>query len=141
MRATKNLPVLLLLLLLLLLVGIIIINNIIIIIISIIINIITINHKSSSSSSGKGEDIVQTLTMMADQRLYKLVKWCKSLPLFKNILIDDQVISYLDMRDHQHYCHHHHHLIIPTIPVTFQKRITNFRVSYFVKKWGKNAQK
>ena len=25
-------------------------------------------------------------------RLYKLVKWCKSLPLFKNILIDDQVI-------------------------------------------------
>jgi len=34
---------------------------------------------------------VQTLTMMADQRLYKLVKWCKSLPLFKNILIDDQI--------------------------------------------------
>ena len=25
------------------------------------------------------------------QRLYKLVKWCKSLPLFKNILIDDQI--------------------------------------------------
>ena len=35
----------------------------------------------------KGEDMVQTLTMMADQRLYKLVKWCKSLPLFKNILV------------------------------------------------------
>jgi len=43
------------------------------------------------TSSHKGEDIVQTLTMMADQRLYKLVKWCKSLPLFKNILIDDQI--------------------------------------------------
>lgn len=43
------------------------------------------------ASSHKGEDIVQTLTMMADQRLYKLVKWCKSLPLFKNILIDDQI--------------------------------------------------
>ena len=28
-------------------------------------------------------------------RLYKLVKWCKSLPLFKNILIDDQVIIIL----------------------------------------------
>ena len=88
-RATKHLQALLLLLLLLLLVGIIIINNIIIII------IININHKSSSSSPGKGEDIVQTLTMMADQRLYKLVKWCKSLPLFKNILIDDQVISWI----------------------------------------------
>jgi len=37
------------------------------------------------------DDLVQTLTMMADQRLYKLVKWCKSLPLFKNILIDDQI--------------------------------------------------
>lgn len=42
---------------------------------------------SGGSSSGAGEDIVQTLTMMADQRLYKLVKWCKSLPLFKNILV------------------------------------------------------
>lgn len=38
-----------------------------------------------------GEDMVQTLTMMTDQMLYKLVKWCKSLPLFKNILIDDQI--------------------------------------------------
>jgi len=45
----------------------------------------------ASPAPGKGEDIVQTLTMMADQRLYKLVKWCKSLPLFKNILIDDQI--------------------------------------------------
>ena len=30
--------------------------------------------------------------MIIITRLYKLVKWCKSLPLFKNILIDDQVI-------------------------------------------------
>ena len=27
------------------------------------------------------------LYRMADQRLYKLVKWCKSLPLFKNIMV------------------------------------------------------
>ena len=40
-----------------------------------------------ATGSDKGEDIVQTLTRMADQRLYKLVKWCKSLPLFKNILV------------------------------------------------------
>jgi len=32
-----------------------------------------------------------TITRMADQRLYKLVKWCKSLPLFKHIMIDDQI--------------------------------------------------
>ena len=50
------------------------------------------HHQHHHHHAGKGEDIVQTLTMMADQRLYKLVKWCKSLPLFKNILIDDQVI-------------------------------------------------
>jgi len=41
--------------------------------------------------SGRSPDAVSTLTMMADQRLYKLVKWCKSLPLFKNIVIDDQI--------------------------------------------------
>ena len=34
-----------------------------------------------------GENMVQTLTNMADKRLFKLVKWCKSLPLFKNILV------------------------------------------------------
>lgn len=39
---------------------------------------------SSSSSTGKE---TQSLTVMADKRLYKLVKWCKSLPLFKNILV------------------------------------------------------
>jgi hypothetical protein len=37
---------------------------------------------------GLNEDnMVQTLTNMADKRLFKLVKWCKSLPLFKNILV------------------------------------------------------
>ena len=33
------------------------------------------------------ENMIQTLTNMADKRLFKLVKWCKSLPLFKNILV------------------------------------------------------
>ena len=32
-------------------------------------------------------NMVQALADMADKRLYKLVKWCKSLPLFKNILV------------------------------------------------------
>ena len=38
----------------------------------------------STGDSGKES---QNLTVMADKRLYKLVKWCKSLPLFKNILV------------------------------------------------------
>ena len=33
------------------------------------------------------DNMIQTLTNMADKRLFKLVKWCKSLPLFKNILV------------------------------------------------------
>ena len=36
---------------------------------------------------------------MADQRLYKLVKWCKSLPLFKNIMVSLTNLAWL------HYCH------------------------------------
>lgn len=32
------------------------------------------------------------LCNMADHRLYKIVKWCKSLPVFKNIHIDDQTV-------------------------------------------------
>lgn len=39
------------------------------------------------SPTSNGVDMVQTLTVMADKRLYKLVKWCKSLPLFKSILV------------------------------------------------------
>ena len=42
---------------------------------------------SPGVSPRQREDTFRTLTMMADQRLYKLVKWCKSLPLFKNILV------------------------------------------------------
>lgn len=49
------------------------------------------DHDHGVSSIPGGENMVQTLTNMADKRLFKLVKWCKSLPLFKNILIDDQI--------------------------------------------------
>ncbi|XP_021950723.1 nuclear hormone receptor FTZ-F1 beta [Folsomia candida] len=35
-------------------------------------------------------DYLQELCAAADRRLYRLVKWCKSLPLFKNIQVDDQ---------------------------------------------------
>lgn len=32
-------------------------------------------------------DLIANLCSVADHRLYKIVKWCKSLPLFKNISV------------------------------------------------------
>ncbi|XP_063972544.1 nuclear hormone receptor FTZ-F1 beta [Diachasmimorpha longicaudata] len=51
---------------------------------------------SGTNSSGNGNssqppDFLSNLCNIADHRLYKIVKWCKSLPLFKNISIDDQI--------------------------------------------------
>uniref|UniRef100_A0A1B6DMQ3 Nuclear hormone receptor FTZ-F1 beta n=1 Tax=Clastoptera arizonana TaxID=38151 RepID=A0A1B6DMQ3_9HEMI len=53
-------------------------------------------HKPSSASvpgnnHPNGQDFLSNLCNIADNRLYKIVKWCKSLPLFKNISIDDQI--------------------------------------------------
>ncbi|XP_068240807.1 nuclear hormone receptor FTZ-F1 beta-like [Palaemon carinicauda] len=36
-------------------------------------------------------DFLNNLCHIADHRLYKIVKWCKSLPLFRYISIDDQI--------------------------------------------------
>ena len=55
--------------------------------------------QSSSSSNScptngnptQHPDFLSNLCNIADHRLYKIVKWCKSLPLFKNISIDDQI--------------------------------------------------
>ncbi len=44
-------------------------------------------HGEAPTELASEESMVQTLTNMADRRLFKLVKWCKSLPLFKNILV------------------------------------------------------
>uniref|UniRef100_T1GCA2 Nuclear receptor domain-containing protein n=1 Tax=Megaselia scalaris TaxID=36166 RepID=T1GCA2_MEGSC len=46
---------------------------------------------SSSSGENTNPDLISSLCLVADHRLYKIVKWCKSLPLFKNISIDDQI--------------------------------------------------
>ena len=48
---------------------------------------VTERHVSGHVTNSADEGMVQTLAEMADKRLYKLVKWCKSLPLFKNILV------------------------------------------------------
>lgn len=34
-------------------------------------------------------DMIVNLCNIADHRLYKIVKWCKSLPLFKNISVSE----------------------------------------------------
>lgn len=46
---------------------------------------------SNSNSTLHSDSQVSNLCNIADHRLYKIVKWCKSLPLFKNISIDDQI--------------------------------------------------
>jgi hypothetical protein len=49
------------------------------------------NNHSNGNSGGGGTaaegDSVSSLCSIADHRLYKIVKWCKSLPLFKNIQV------------------------------------------------------
>ncbi|XP_055379263.1 nuclear hormone receptor FTZ-F1 beta-like [Condylostylus longicornis] len=45
----------------------------------------------SSNGENTNPDLIATLCNVADLRLLKIVKWCKSLPLFKNISIDDQI--------------------------------------------------
>ncbi|XP_059488339.1 nuclear hormone receptor FTZ-F1 beta isoform X2 [Neocloeon triangulifer] len=45
----------------------------------------------AAAASNGSTDFIQNLCSIADHRLYKIVKWCKSLPLFKYISIDDQI--------------------------------------------------
>ncbi|UYV67269.1 Hr39 [Cordylochernes scorpioides] len=39
----------------------------------------------------QADNVLGNLCVIADHRLYKIVKWCKSLPLFRDIEIDDQI--------------------------------------------------
>lgn len=40
-----------------------------------------------SNGDNSNPDLIANLCNVADHRLYKIVKWCKSLPLFKNISV------------------------------------------------------
>lgn len=40
------------------------------------------------TNDNSSPDLIATLCKIADHRLYKIVKWCKSLPLFKNISVE-----------------------------------------------------
>lgn len=52
---------------------------------------LTTNPLLASAGLGNGDDsnpdLIANLCSVADHRLYKIVKWCKSLPLFKNISV------------------------------------------------------
>lgn len=41
------------------------------------------------TNDNSSPDMIATLCKIADHRLYKIVKWCKSLPLFKNISVSN----------------------------------------------------
>ncbi len=57
-----------------------------------------VSNRLNGNENSSG-DMVQTLTNMADRRLFKLVKWCKSLPLFKNILVSEKYNFVLKNRE------------------------------------------
>ncbi|CAG7716079.1 unnamed protein product [Allacma fusca] len=48
------------------------------------------SENESNGASSESADYLADLCHAADKRLYRLVKWCKALPLFKNIQVDDQ---------------------------------------------------
>lgn len=50
-------------------------------------------NKSEEKVNNSESDFFSNI---ADNRLYKIVKWCKSLPLFKEIQIDDQIALLLN---------------------------------------------
>lgn len=47
---------------------------------------------SLANSDSSNPDLIANLCSIADHRLYKIVKWCKSLPLFKNISVITLII-------------------------------------------------
>lgn len=53
-------------------------------------------------------DLIANLCSVADNRLYKIVKWCKSLPLFKHILVSQMIgqasVGAIDFNGIPHLC-------------------------------------
>lgn len=47
------------------------------------------------TNDNSNPDLIATLCKIADHRLYKIVKWCKSLPLFKNISVSLKIRLYI----------------------------------------------
>ena len=51
----------------------------------------TTTTTTSSNGSSSDTDNLSYMCNVADHRLYKIVKWCKSLPLFQHILVSNQL--------------------------------------------------
>ncbi|XP_015931207.1 nuclear hormone receptor FTZ-F1 beta [Parasteatoda tepidariorum] len=49
------------------------------------------SNQTPCKLSDGDQDFLSNLCNIADNRLYKIVKWCKSLPLFREIGMDDQI--------------------------------------------------
>lgn len=49
--------------------------------------------RPAQQSAGNSTDLMANLCNIADHRLYKIVKWCKSLPLFKNISVSSSLLA------------------------------------------------
>ena len=62
------------------------------------VDVLPVKESKGNGLESQEESMVQTLTNMADRRLFKLVKWCKSLPLFRNILVSLIFISITYLR-------------------------------------------
>jgi len=56
----------------------------------------TSSQAKASSEAACNADFFHSLCSIADHRLFKIVKWCKSLPLFRNVSIDDQICLLLN---------------------------------------------
>lgn len=50
-----------------------------------------------ANGDNSNPDLIANLCNVADHRLYKIVKWCKSLPLFKNISVCWSTLEALHM--------------------------------------------
>lgn len=44
-----------------------------------------------ANGDSSNPDLIANLCNVADHRLYKIVKWCKSLPLFKHISVRGRI--------------------------------------------------
>lgn len=51
----------------------------------------------SSNGENANPDLIAHLCNVADHRLYKIVKWCKSLPLFKNISVSGRRMEFVSV--------------------------------------------
>lgn len=56
-----------------------------------------------ANGDSSNPDLIANLCRIADHRLYKIVKWCKSLPLFKNISVNIfYVIFFVEIIERTH---------------------------------------